>query len=247
MATQPTAPPAIAALPPAPSSSTGTPSEFDEKANNTVAAQVAMIPQINTANVWAKQTAQEVYSNALEAEQSVLDAEQSVADAEQSVVDVSVIAANLASSVNFKGKWSDLDGQLIMPASVIHNGAYWQLLYSLANVALSEPSTDSDYWAFISGGDFIYTESSTTIPAGAQMQVSAITNPVDIDLPQGITVGKTITLRNNINSTELVRLTNSHYSITGNGGTLSAGDNLIFTAGVTKTLVCRAVNILEIL
>ena len=233
MATAPSSPPSITELPPAPNSATDTPSEFDTKANNTVAAQVNMIPQINTANAWAQETAQQVYNNALEAEQRATQSSDS--------------ASISTSSANFKGNWSDLTGQLLMPASVFHNGAYWQLLYSLADVTLSEPSTDSAYWAFISGSDFIYTTTSTTIPAGAKIQVSAFTAAVDIDLPAGIPVGKTVTLRNNINSTQQVRLTNSTYSIVGNGGSLVAGDNLIFAAGVTKTLVCRATNILEII
>ena len=128
MAITPTPPPSVSELPPAPNSSTDTPSQFDTKANNTVAAQVLMVPQINTANDWVESTAQEVYDNALEAKASADN------------------AATTAADTNFYGNWSSLTGALNKPATVFHNDLFWLLNVNLADVTLSEPALVNTDW-----------------------------------------------------------------------------------------------------
>lgn len=66
-------------------------------------------------------------------------------------------ANTAASSANFKGSWSSLAEALTVPASVLHNSDFWQLINNLADVTLSEPGVNSSDWAYIS--------SSSALPA----------------------------------------------------------------------------------
>lgn len=139
MATLPSDPPDIIELPPAPNSATDTPSQFDIKANSTVAAQVDMIPQINTANDWVKTTAEQVYNNAVEAANSASSASESASNA--------IIAAQLASEVgSFIGEWSSLSGFISLGSVVSHNDSRWQAKQDINNVELTEPSLSNSDW-----------------------------------------------------------------------------------------------------
>lgn len=56
------------------------------------------------------------------------------------------VAANaiyVASTANYKGLWSALTGALNMPATVSHNGRFWQLNQNLANVATAQPGVSA--------------------------------------------------------------------------------------------------------
>ena len=232
MSTQPTAPPAIAELPAAPNSSTDTPTEFDAKANNTVAAQVIMVPQINTANEWAEQTAQEVYDNAVEASASADSATTS--------------AASAASSANFIGVWEDLTGLVNKGESVEHLGAFWRATVNIPDITLQEPSPQSSVWVFSSGSSWLkVTESRDVIP-NSKMQISATVAAVDIQLIE-MSVNDSFTIRNNSNSTEAVRLLNSTYDFIGGLGNADSKTNLTFKPQTTRIFVCRDINVLEIL
>ncbi|GEM_PF-3677432 len=61
-----------------------------------------------------------------------------------------VAAQDAVASVNtmtaFKGAWGTLTGPLAMPATVLHNGAYWVLLQSLADVTSVQPGTNAAVW-----------------------------------------------------------------------------------------------------
>lgn len=61
-----------------------------------------------------------------------------------------VAAQDAMASVNtmtaFKGAWATLTGPLAMPATVLHNGAYWVLLQSLADVTSVQPGTNAAVW-----------------------------------------------------------------------------------------------------
>lgn len=60
--------------------------------------------------------------------------------------------ASIASSMsNFKGIWSNLTGALNVPASVYLDGITYRLLVNVANVTLSNPSTDVTKWSVIDG------------------------------------------------------------------------------------------------
>lgn len=80
--------------------------------------------------------AQNVYSNALGAE------EQSANSASSAVSAASSADIALAAS-NFKGEYSSLTGALNRPASVRHLGRYWLLIQNLANVTTAVPGTHS--------------------------------------------------------------------------------------------------------
>lgn len=80
------------------------------------------------------------HTNAVSAQESAAAALQ----AKDQAVDATDVA--LAAS-NFKGAWSALTGQLLRPASVLHNGQYWMLLQDLADVTAFEPGIDTARWA----------------------------------------------------------------------------------------------------
>lgn len=126
MAVSPTTPPTITDLPPAPS--TSNPSTFNTLANNFVAAQVTMQPEVNAANDWVEKTAGEVYDNAVEAKASADN------------------ALSAASDTNFYGNWSSLTGALNKPATVFHNDLFWLLNVNLADVTASEPTLVNTDW-----------------------------------------------------------------------------------------------------
>ena len=69
----------------------------------------------------------------------------------------------VASGANFQGAWSGLSGPLVVPASVFHNGEYWQLLNDVADITLSEPGVSAD-WA------------STSPPASGLFRVARTSN-----------------------------------------------------------------------
>jgi hypothetical protein len=55
-------------------------------------------------------------------------------------------AQTAAANAQFVGQWSTLTGDLTVPASTYHAGAYWMLLSDLADVTTSEPGESAD-WA----------------------------------------------------------------------------------------------------
>lgn len=167
---------------------------------------------------------------------------QNAADSAEEASDYAVAAA---SSANFKGLWSSLSGSINVPATVFHKGAFWQLLYNLSNVAASEPSASSN-WAFTSGTRWLKVTTSQSAIVNGKMQISATAAPVDIQLVPML-VNDFITVRNNSDSTQQVRLVNSTYTINGSGGSVTSADNLIILPNTTRTLICRDTNILEIL
>lgn len=167
---------------------------------------------------------------------------QAAADSASEASDYAVAAA---SSANFKGLWSSLSGSINVPATVFHKGAFWQLLYNLSNVAASEPSASSN-WAFTSGTRWLKVTASQNATVNGKMQISATAAPVDVQLVPML-VNDFITVRNNSDSTQQVRLVNSTYAINGSGGSVTSADNLIILPNTTRTLICRDTNILEIL
>lgn len=85
---------------------------------------------------------QAAYTNAVSAQESAVAAVQAKDDA------VDATGAALAAS-NFKGAWSGLTGQLLRPASVLHNSQYWMLLQDLVEVAAYEPGVDAAWSALV--------------------------------------------------------------------------------------------------
>ena len=82
-------------------------------------------------------------------------------------------AANTAAaSANFAGEWSTLTGALNVPASVFHNGAYWNLLNNLADVTASEPSVTAD-WTVLFGGPVISLTTLGVVSKGDLITVNS--------------------------------------------------------------------------
>jgi hypothetical protein len=73
------------------------------------------------------------------------NATQSEINAAQSATDAQDAATAAGSFANYKGLWSSLTGALNKPASVKHNGKYWNLLNNLADVTASEPGVSGDW------------------------------------------------------------------------------------------------------
>ena len=71
-----------------------------------------------------------------------------VADAKTSIDSSEAVVLAIS---NFAGNWDDLTGSLGFPASVYHDGNFWQLLNlnGLTNITTSEPSTTNSDWAMI--------------------------------------------------------------------------------------------------
>lgn len=166
-------------------------------------------------------------------------------DAADSAAEASAYKDAVAGAVNFKGVWSTLSGSISVPATVFHKGAFWQLLYNLGNVAASEPSVSSN-WAFSSGTRWLKITASQNAIVNSKMQISATSSPVNIQLVP-MSVDDFITIRNNSDSTQQVRLINSTYNIIGAFGSITSADNLIILPNTTRTLVCSSNNVLEIL
>lgn len=65
----------------------------------------------------------------------------------QNALETKNLAQQAQGNANFKGLWSSLTGPLEIPASVYHDGDYWNLLVDLADVTASEPSASNSDWA----------------------------------------------------------------------------------------------------
>lgn len=157
--------PDIPDLPPAPLRSQPE-EQYAATASTFVGAMNAWGQAINTAGAWIQATLATMlgYKNA--AQQAVTDAGDQVtaATTQAGLAFSSATAASgfagdaagyanaadsyaqvAAATANFKGEWSALSGALAIPASVYHDGSYWQLLKNLANVAASEPGSTGDW------------------------------------------------------------------------------------------------------
>lgn len=218
MATQPTAPPVIAELPPAPNSSTDTPSEFDVKANNTVAAQVIMVPQINTSNDWVEQTAQEVYDNAVEAENSAVNSAQSATESE-SYKDIAQQAANLL------GNWSALTGTASLGDVVLHINGRWQATTAIADIPASEPSLSNSDWVLINyNGKSFPIADGVTLSAIAINEISATqSNPLPLAASVPVNTMLKITVPETYKGITTTHLASGSDTTTDSNGTLPNG------------------------
>jgi len=67
-------------------------------------------------------------------------------DSEQWAQQANAFAQVAATNANFLGNWDELSGPATVPASVYWQGAYWQLLRDIPDVAASEPGQTDD-WA----------------------------------------------------------------------------------------------------
>jgi hypothetical protein len=95
-------------------------------------------------------------------------------------------ARDAAQSISdYKGEWSSLTGSLPIPASVYHDGSYWLLINSLADVTLSEPSESNSDWSPVYSGRYDYDIYATNFTAqtGSQYIVEAASGDRTITMP----------------------------------------------------------------
>jgi len=144
----------ITALPAAPNPLTDSQPDYNAKALAFTQALLPFVTEVNT-------VAGEINAAAAAAAQSAIDAHTNgaaqvalaAAQANAAAASASFAAdsASVASSVaGFVGLWSALTGPLTMPASVKHNGQFWLLAVSIADVTTHEPGI-SPAWVSADG------------------------------------------------------------------------------------------------
>lgn len=206
--------------------------QFDANQANFVNYQQDFGPEVNDLAVWMEDTANSTEGWANDAEESATASEASrqAADA----------------AANYKGEWSTLSGALNKPATVGNDGAFWALNNNLANVALSEPAPGNADWSFVSGTRWVtpYT-ASATLAANSQNTIIATSVPADMSLPT-LATNDFIVLQNSPASTQTVRMMNSAYTIRGDAGSISPGNNIILLPGEVIHLKAFSGSILEV-
>ena len=99
----------------------------------------------------------------------------------------SVSAVNAAAiaqaSANFAGLWSSLTGSLDVPASVLHNNNYWQLLVNLSDVTAEEPGSSSDWKVSSLAPGWQAISTSITLAANAYYAVDFGSSALTLTLP----------------------------------------------------------------
>lgn len=172
--------------------------DFARKGSVFLGAFPAMRTAFNDAGAWVQAAVATVFGYKEDAEQARDDAQGYAGAASGSAISASGFADNAADYVNaadmyaqialatanFKGEWSSLSGALSIPASVYHDGSYWQLLNNLANVAASEPGATGDWigtetevetWASVS--------SSATLAPGGRYRLDFPGSAITLTLP----------------------------------------------------------------
>jgi len=120
------------------------------------------LSKISTWTTEANSTAADVNSDQIAASTSASNAATSETNAEAA-------ASTASSAANFVGAWSTLTGALDIPASVLHENKYWNLVQDIADVTTIEPGTNSAYWkvdGFEDVNDLGTISTNTTINVG---------------------------------------------------------------------------------
>jgi len=92
-------------------------------------------------------------------------------------------AAVAQASANFAGVWSSLTGSLDVPASVLHNDNYWQLLVDLADVTAEEPGSSSDWKVSSLRPGWQPVSANTTLAASSYYAVDFGSSALTLTLP----------------------------------------------------------------
>jgi hypothetical protein len=118
---------------------TAEPDTFNDDADKFAADLIPWTSQVNAAGTYINSVGSQVDADKLATADSAADAASSLA--------ASIAVQNIVvSAANFKGNYSALTGALAVPASVYHNGNYWQLLANTSNVTADVPGV-SNKWA----------------------------------------------------------------------------------------------------
>lgn len=107
---------------------------------------------VNAAGAWmraALESAQTLFNQTTQAAGTATGAAGTAVDsasaAQGYAQQANAFAQVAATNASFRGEWSTLSGPLSVPAAVYHEGAYWQLLRDIPNVAVSEPGVSADW------------------------------------------------------------------------------------------------------
>ena len=206
-----------------------TPAVFTQNADDWLAYQPKFTNGVNAAVVFVNNAA----TSAAASEAAALAYKNSAANSE----------ASAAASANFKGAWSSLAGPLNKPATVLHNGSYWELLSDLPDVTTSQPGISAD-WAFKSGTRWRLAKSSTTANKNEQVIVKSATQ-IDITLAASVSSGDFFVIANSSESGSAIRIVNAGYTIKTVAGSIPSADNIILARGETAHFVATSSTILE--
>lgn len=120
------------------------------------------------------------------------------------------------------------------------------LLYrSLQNANTGNALVDGAFWSSNLAATWAVIGSSSTVYPNAVYQVLATVGAVDLTLATFAT-GDQFTVKNSVDSTQVVTVLNPSYDIKGNAGTAAAGTDVTIAAGQTMVLVAQSASILEV-
>lgn len=172
--------------------------DFSRKSSEFISALPALRTAINDAGAWI-QAAMSTITGYVQSAINARDDASGFADDASGYADT---AGNLAAdaegfataadgyaqlalaTANFKGEWDTLSGFLAAPASVYWDGAYWNALNDIADVALSEPGVSNDWvtpeskietWTAISA--------SATLSPWGRYRIAFPASPITLTLP----------------------------------------------------------------
>jgi len=210
---------------------TQSPSEFADNADAWLSYQSPLAAKYNDLAVYSDNLAVTVDADATQAAQSSTSAQQS--------------AAIASANANFKGLWDNLTGAANVPYSVLHEGAYWQLLTNLASVQSSEPSESNTDWVVLGSSGFeIITTAGNSAANGFELVLTA-TN-ITRNLPT-FSAGQFLVMNNSPQSEGSVTIPANGITIYAKSGVLNSGDNLILRAGETVHIAADSATIARIL
>ena len=205
------------------------PAVFAQNADDWLAYQQTFTNGVDAACVFANNAA----TSAAASETAALASKNAAANSE----------ASAAASANFKGAWSSLAGPLNKPATVLHNGSYWELMNDLPDVTKSQPGSSAN-WAFKSGTRWRLAASSTTANKNEQVIVKSATQ-IDITLAASVSSGDFFVIANSSESGSAIRIVNAGYTIKTVAGSIPSTDNIILARGETAHFVATSSTILE--
>ena len=210
---------------------TQSPSDFSNNADAWLSYQSPLAAKYNDLAVYSDNLAVTVDADATQAGLSSTSAQQS--------------AAISSANANFKGLWDNLTGAANVPYSVLHEGAYWQLLTNLASVQSSEPSAGNANWVVLGSSGFeIITTAGNSAANGFELVLTA--TDITRNLPT-FSAGQFLVMNNSPQSDGNVTIPASGITIYAKSGVLNSGDNLILRAGETVHIAADSATIARIL
>lgn len=105
--------------------------------------------------------AENVVHNAGEAAASAADSAASAVESADSAAAAATARDAAFNAASFKGDWSTLTGALNLPASVRHNGRFWLLVASVADVAAAVPGASAS-WSPLDAASLPLVHTTTT-------------------------------------------------------------------------------------